>query len=57
MNAPAAFQRFMEYCSGDFRNNFAVPYLDDLLIFCKSFDEHLQYFQQVLQRLKKHGYL
>ena len=55
MNAPAAFQRFMEHCLGDFRNNFAVPYLDDLLIFSKSFDEHLQHFQQVLQRLKKHG--
>ena len=55
MNAPAAFQRFMEHCLGDFRNNFAVPYLDDLLIFSKSFDEHLQHFQQALQRLKKHG--
>ena len=55
MNAPAAFQRFMEHCLGDFRNNFAVSYLDDLLIFSMSFDEHLQHFQQVLQRLKKHG--
>ena len=44
----------MEHCLRDFRNNFAVPYLDDLLIFSKSFDEHLQHFQQVLQRLKKH---
>ena len=55
MNAPAAFQRFMEHCLGDFRNNFAVSYLDDLLIFSMSFDEYLQHFQQVLQRLKKHG--
>ena len=55
MNAPAAFQRFMEHCLGDFCNNFAVPYLSNLLIFSKSFDEHLQHFQQVLQRLKKHG--
>ena len=55
MNAPAAFQRFMEHCLGDFRNNFTIPYLDDLLIFSKSFEEHLQHFQQVLQRLKKHG--
>ena len=44
MNAPAAFQHFMEHCLGDFRNNFAVLYLDDLLIFFKSFDEHLQHF-------------
>ena len=54
MNAPAAFQRFIEHCLGDFRNNFAVPYLDNLLIFSESFDEHLQHFQQVLQLLKKH---
>ena len=55
MNAPAAFQRFMEHCLGDFRNNFTVPYLDNLLIFSKSFDEHLQHLRQVLQRFKKHG--
>ena len=55
MNAPAVFQWFMEHCLGDFPNDFAVPYLDDLLIFSKSFDEHLQHFPQVLQRLKKHG--
>ena len=48
MNAPGAFQRFIEHCLGDFCNNFAAPYLEDLLIFSKS-------FQQVLQRLKKHG--
>ena len=33
MNAPAAFQRFMEHCLGDYRDNFVIPYLDDLLIF------------------------
>ena len=55
LNAPAVFQRFMEHCLGYFHNNFAVPYLDDLLIFSKSFDEHLKYFQQISQRLKKHG--
>ena len=26
MNAPATFQRFMEHCLGDYRDNFAVPY-------------------------------
>ena len=45
----------MEHCLGDFCNNFAVPYLEDFLIFSKSFDEHLQHFQQVLQHLKKQG--
>ena len=55
MNAPATFQRFMEYCLGDYQDNFAVPYLDDLLIFSKTFEEHLNHIKLVLQRLKKHG--
>ena len=55
MNAPATFQRFMEHCLGDYRDNFAVPYLDDLLIFSKTFEEHLNHINLVLQRLKKHG--
>ena len=55
MNAPSAFQRFMEHCLGDYRDNFAVPYWDDLLIFSKTFEEHLNYIKLVLQRLKKHG--
>ena len=52
MNAQAAFQWFMKHCLGDFRNKFADNYLDNLLIFFKSFDDHLQHFQEVLQRLK-----
>ena len=55
MNAPAAFQKFMEHGLGDFHNNFDVPYLDDLLMFSKFFDDHLLHIQQVLQRLKIHS--
>ena len=55
MNAPATFQRFMEHCLGDYRHNFAIPYLDDLLIFSKTFEEHLNHIKLVLQRLKKNG--
>ena len=49
MNAPAAFQRFMKHCLGDYRDNFAVLYLDDLLIFSKTFGEYLNYIKLVLQ--------
>ena len=45
----------MKHCLGDYRDNFAVPYLDDLLIFSKTFKEHLNHIKLVLQRLKKHG--
>ena len=55
MNAPATFQRFLEHCLGDYRDNFAIPYLDDLLIFSKTFEEYLNHIKLVLQRLKKYG--
>ena len=54
MNALATFQMFMEHCLGDSRDKFAIPYLDDLLIFSKIFEEHLNDFKLVLQQLKKH---
>ena len=55
MNAPDTFQRFMEQCLGDYLEKFAIPYLDDLLIFSKTFDEHLNCIKLVLQQLKKRG--
>ena len=55
MNAPVTFQRFMEHCQRDYRDKFTIPYLDDLLIFSKTFEEHLNHIKLVLQRLKKHG--
>ena len=55
MNVPATFQRFVENCLGDYHNKFAIPYLDDLLIFSNTFEEHLNHINLVLQQLKKHG--
>ena len=37
-----------------FTNSFVVVYLDDILIFNKSWVEHLQHIQQVLHTLCQH---
>ena len=54
-NAPASFQRFMETCLGDLRDEICIPYLDDIIVFSPSFDDHIDHLRRVFQRLKEHG--
>jgi len=54
MNAPATFRRLMDDILQPFTNSFMVAYLDDILIFSKIWEEHLQHIQKVLQTLRKH---
>ena len=54
-NAPAEFQRFMENCLFDKRDDFAFPYLDDVIVFSSSFTDHLEHLRKVLRRLREKG--
>lgn len=54
-NAPACFQRYMEGCLRDLRGEVCVPYLDDVLVFSPSFNQHLQNVRQVLRRQQECG--
>ncbi len=54
-NAPAAFQCHMEGCLGDLRDEVCIPYLDDVLVFSRSFEQHIRDVRQVLQRQRQCG--
>ena len=54
-NAPATFQRAMEYIFGDLYYSGVLTYLDDILVHGRSFDETLSRLRIVLQRLRISG--
>lgn len=52
-NAPATYQRLMEQCLGDLNMKICAIYLDDLIIFSSTLEEHLDRLDQVLTRLRE----
>ncbi|PIK50431.1 hypothetical protein BSL78_12670 [Apostichopus japonicus] len=54
-NAPATFQRLMEMCMGDLNLQQCLVYLDDIIIFSHTFEEHLERLKAVFQRLEDYG--
>ena len=54
-NAPATFQRLMEKCMGELNLRDCLIFLDDVLIFSDTFEEHIVKLEAVFSRLKQHG--
>ncbi|CAF4717664.1 unnamed protein product, partial [Rotaria socialis] len=53
MNGPPTFQRTMHNLIGYGRWDYVIVYLDDILIFSTTFDEHVQHVNEILSVLDK----
>ena len=54
-NAPATFQRLMERCMGDINLHDCLIYLDDVIIFSKTIEQHITRLEKVFQRLQEYN--
>ena len=54
-NAPATFQRLVQNCLGELNLPYALVYLDDMIVYSKTEEDHLQWLQAVLERFHEHG--
>jgi hypothetical protein len=51
-NAPATFQRMINEVLKEYIDNFVIVYLDDILIYSDTLEEHEQHVHQVLETLQ-----
>ena len=54
-NAPASFQAYANDCLHEFLDVFCLVYLDDVLIFSETLEEHIVHVKQVLSRRREYG--
>ncbi|GBG63233.1 hypothetical protein CBR_g37319 [Chara braunii] len=55
-NAPATFQRAMNDIFRDILEQYILVYLDDILVYSRTLEEHLRHLHDVLDRLRRHGF-
>lgn len=53
-NGPITFCNLMNDVLYDFLNDFLVVYLDDIAIYSKTFEKHMNHFRLVFQKLREH---
>jgi len=56
-NTPSTFMRLMNDVLHPFTYSFVIFYLDDILVYSATWEEHISHLTQVLETLKKHQLL
>jgi len=56
-NAPSTFMPLMNKILKEFIGKFVIVYLDDILIFSKTREEHFRHVQNVLEKLEQNKLL
>ena len=54
-NAPVTFQHLMQKCLGELNLTYALIYLDDVIVYSKTEEEHLVRLRAVLERFMEHS--
>ena len=54
-NAPATFQRLMQNCLGELNLTYALIYLDNMIVFSRTEEEHLHRLRVVFTHFLEHG--
>ncbi|GBG68671.1 hypothetical protein CBR_g3212 [Chara braunii] len=55
-NAPATFQMAMNDIFRDIFEEYVLVYLNDILVYSRTLENHIRHLRDVLQRLRKHGF-
>jgi hypothetical protein len=53
-NAPAYFMYLMNKVFMEYLDKFVVVFIDDILVFSKNEEEHVEHLRLVLQKLREH---
>ena len=54
-NMPATFQRLMQNCLGELNLTYALIYLDDVIVYSKTEEDHLHQLSTMFERFQEHG--
>ena len=54
-NAPGTFQNFMRHVLAEFWGEFAIAYLDDIIVYSDNWTDHLRHLALTFKRLEMYG--